>query len=65
MCDVVTRSFFSLIISQFGNMMVCLFPKLSSVIRFKMMDAILRLVIFNVINCWSLQYFVVSLTWVM
>ena len=41
-------------------MIVCLFPKLFSDIRFRMTDALLGLLIFNV-----LRFFVVSLTWVM
>ena len=42
---VITRSYFSLFISQLCNMIVCLFPKLSSDIRFRMTDAIFELVI--------------------
>ena len=48
---VITRSYFSLFISQLRNMIVCLFRRLSSDIRFRMTDAILGLVIFNVLNC--------------
>ena len=47
LCGVITRSYFSLFIPQLCNMIVCLFPKLSSDIRFRMTDAIFGLVIFN------------------
>ena len=50
LCGVITRSYFSLFISQLCNMIVCLFPRLSSDIRLRMTDAILGLVIFNVLN---------------
>ena len=65
LCGVITTSYFSLFISQLCNIIVCLFPKVSSDIRFRMTDAILGLVIFNVLNCFFLQFFVVSLTWIM
>ena len=39
LCGVITRSYFSLLISQLCNTIVCLFPKLFSDIRFRMMDA--------------------------
>ena len=42
--------FFVVFISQLCNMIVCLFPRLSSDTRFRMTDAILGLVIFNVLN---------------
>ena len=51
LCGVITRSYFSLFISQLCNMIVCLFPKLSRDIKFRMTDAILGLVIFNILNC--------------
>ena len=50
-CGVITRSYFLLFISQLCSMIVCLFPELSSDIKFKLTDAILGLVIFNVLNC--------------
>ena len=50
LCGAITGLYFSLFISQLCNMIVCLFPKLSSDIRFRMTGAILRLVIFNVLN---------------
>ena len=46
-CEVI---FFVVFFSQLCNMIVCLFPRLSSDTRFRMMDAILGLVIFNVLN---------------
>ena len=46
-CEVI---FFVVFISELCNMIVCLFPRLSSDTRFRMMDAILGLVIFNVLN---------------
>ena len=51
LCDVITRSYFCALIIQLCIMIVCLFPKLSLDIRFRMTDAILGLVIFNVLNC--------------
>ena len=51
LCGVITRSYFSLFISQLCNMNICLFPKLSSDIGFRMKDAKLGLVIFNILNC--------------
>ena len=47
----VTRSYFSWLILQLCNIIVCLFPKLSLDIRFRMMNAILGLVISSVLNC--------------
>ena len=46
-------------------MIVCLYPKLSSDISFRMTDAKFGLEIFNVLSCLFLQFFVVSLIWVM
>ena len=46
-CGVITRSYFLLFISQLCSMIVGLFPKWSSDIRFEMTDAIFELVIFN------------------
>ena len=51
LCGVSTRSYLSSLIKQLCNIIVCLFSKLSLVIRFRMMDAILGLVISNVLNC--------------
>ena len=39
LCDVITRSYFSSLIKQLCIMIVCLFPKLSLDIRFRMTDA--------------------------
>ena len=56
MCGVITRSYFSLVISQLCSMIVCLISKLSNIgwvtyrigdIRFRMTDPIFGLVIFN------------------
>ena len=60
LCGVITRSYHSSLFIQLRIIIVCLFPKLSVDISFRMMDAILGLVISNVLN---LQFFVVSLTW--
>ena len=46
-CGVITRSYFSLFISQLCCMIVCFFPKLSSDIRFRMTDAVFGLGSFN------------------
>ena len=43
--------FFVVFVLELRNITVCLFPKLSKDIRFRMMDAKLGLVIFNVLNC--------------
>ena len=40
LCEVITRSYFSLFMSQLCHMIVCLFPKLSSEISFKITDAL-------------------------
>ena len=45
LCGVIKRSYFSSLIKQMCIMIVCLFPKLSLDIRFRMMDAQSRLVI--------------------
>ena len=50
LCGVITRSYISSLIKQLCNIIVRLFPKLSFDIRFRMMDAILGLVIFSVLN---------------
>ena len=65
LCGIITRSNLSLLIKQLCNMIVCLFTKLSPDIRFRMMDALLGLVISNILNYQFLQFFVVSLTWVL
>ena len=62
LCGVITRSYLSLLIIQLCNIIVCLFPKMSLDIKFRMMDAILGLVNSSVLNCYFLQFFVVSLT---
>ena len=64
LCGVITRSYRSSLIKRLCNIIVCLFPKLSLDIRFRMMDAILGLIISNVLSCWFLRFLVVSLTWV-
>ena len=46
-CGVITRSYFLLFISQLSSLNVCLFPKLSSDIRFRMTDAIFGFVIYK------------------
>ena len=51
LCVVITRSYFLSLIKQLCSLIVCLFPKLSLDIRFRMTDAILGLVISNVLNC--------------
>ena len=51
------RSNFSLFFSQLCNMIVCLFPKLSSDIGFRMMDAVFGLVIFKVLKLLVLTFF--------
>ena len=51
LCVVVTRPYFLSLIKQLCIIFVCLFPKLSLDIRFRMMDAILGLVISNVLKC--------------
>ena len=51
LCGVITRSYFSSLIKRLCIMIVCLFPKLSLDIRFRMMDAIFGLMISNVLNC--------------
>ena len=43
--------FFVVFVLELRNITVCLFPKLSKDIRFRMMDAKLGLVIFNVLSC--------------
>ena len=50
LCGVITRSFLSSLIIQLCNIIICLFPKLSLGIRFKMVDARFGLVISNVLN---------------
>ena len=60
LCGVITRSYFSSLIIQSCNIIVCLFPELSLDIRFTTMDARVGLVIFNDLNCCFLQFFVVS-----
>ena len=39
LCGAITRWYLSSLIMQFCNTIVCLFPKLSVDIRFRMMDA--------------------------
>ena len=51
LCGVITRSYLFSLIKQLCNIIVCLFPKLSLDIRFRMMDAILGLMNSNVLNC--------------
>ena len=51
LCGVITRLYLSLLIIQLCNIIVCLFPKLSLDIRFRMMIAILGLEISNVLSC--------------
>ena len=51
LCGVITRSHLSSLIKRLCNIIVCLFPNLSLDIRFRMMDAILGLVISNVLSC--------------
>ena len=51
LCVVITRPYFLSLIKQLCIIFVCLFPKLSLDIRFRMMDAILGLVISNVLKC--------------
>ena len=51
LCGVITRSYFSSLIKQLCILIVCLFPKLSPDIRFRMMDAKFGLMISNVLNC--------------
>ena len=51
LCGVITRSYLSSLTKQLCNIIVCLFPKLSHDIRFKMMDAMLGLEISNVLKC--------------
>ena len=57
LCGVITRTYFSLFISHLCRMIFCLFPKLSSDIRFRMMDAIFGLVIFNAQTVSSYNFF--------
>ena len=54
---MITRSYFLLFILQLCNMIVCLFPKLSSDIGFRMMCAIFVLVIFKVLKLLVLTIF--------
>ena len=61
---LIIRSYLSSLIIQLCSIKVCLFPKFSLDIRFRMTDARLGLVISNVLNCQFLRLFVVSLTWV-
>ena len=51
LCGVITMSYLSSLIKRLCNIIVCLFPNLSLDIRFRMMDAILGLVISNVLSC--------------
>ena len=46
LCGVITRSYLSFLIKQLCNMIVCLLPRLSLDIRFRMMDAILGVRVF-------------------
>ena len=55
---------FFVVTKQLCFLIVCLFPKLSPDIKFRMMDAIFGLMISNVLNCYFLRLFVVSLFWV-
>ena len=45
LCGVITRSYFSSLIKKLCIMIVCLFPKLSVDIRFRLVDAKSGLVI--------------------
>ena len=51
LCGVITRSYFSSFIKQLCNTIVCLLPRLSLDIRFRMMDAIFGLKVFIFLNC--------------
>ena len=64
LCGVITRSHLLSLMKQLCIMINCLFPYLSLDIRFRMMDAILNLVISNVLNYYVIRFFVVSLIWV-
>ena len=48
LCGVITRSYFSIFISQLCNTVVCLIPKMFSDIRFRMKDA--RFLLVNIIS---------------
>ena len=56
LCGLTTRLYLSSLTIQLCNIIVCLFPKLSLDVRFGMMDARLRLVVSNALNCWFLQF---------
>ena len=45
------RSYLSSLVKRLCTIIVCLFPKLSLDIRFRMMNAIFGIVISNVLNC--------------
>ena len=51
LCGVTKRSYFSSLIIQLFSIIVCLFPKLSLDIRFRIVNARLGLAISNVLNC--------------
>ena len=51
LCGVTMRSYFLWLILHLCNIIICLFPKLSLDIRFRMMKAIMGLVISSVLNC--------------
>ena len=51
LCGVITRSYLSSLIKQLCNIIVCLFPKMYLDISFRMLDAILGLVISNAVSC--------------
>ena len=50
LCDLITRSHLSFLIKQLCNTIVCLLPRLSLDIRFRMMGAIFELEVFNSLN---------------
>ena len=51
LCGVITRSYLSFLIKPLCNTIVCLLPRLSLDIRFRMMGAIFGLEVFNFLNC--------------
>ena len=51
LCGVIMRSYLSSLVKRLCTIIVCLFPKLSLDIRFRMINAIFGLVISNVLNC--------------
>ena len=50
LCGVITRAYL-ILIKQLCSLIACLLPRFSLDIRFRMMDAIIGIKVFNFLNC--------------